>query len=353
MARALSPAAFSRTTMPTTTNPPVPARHWVRIIVRAFLILVILLAAAGFLYENISEARDRRFHPMPGQLVDVGGYKLHINCTGQGSPVVILDSGLGDGFVSWMKVQPQIAKFTRVCSYDRAGLGYSDSSPRPRTSKVMAEELHTLLRNAGISPTYVLVGHSMGGFNVRLFTSLDRGEVAGMVLVDSSHPEQDKRFPQALNDMDKTWVREQEFLTFSMPFGIPRLLGFCGDAAEVRAADCNFHSYREGLTVLKTFSASAAEAATMGSLGDLPLAILSHDTSVPVPDLPADLVKPFNDAFEQMQEELTHLSSRGTRTIAKNSSHYIQLDRPDAVVEAIRSVVDQARHNQSAPESRP
>jgi pimeloyl-ACP methyl ester carboxylesterase len=353
MARALSPAAFSRTTMPTTTNPPVPARHWVRIIVRAFLILVILLAAAGFLYENISEARDRRFHPMPGQLVDVGGYKLHINCTGQGSPVVILDSGLGDSFVSWMKVQPQIAKFTRVCSYDRAGLGYSDSSPRPRTSKVMAEELHTLLRNAGISPTYVLVGHSMGGFNVRLFTSLDRGEVAGMVLVDSSHPEQDKRFPQALNDMDKTWVREQEFLTFSMPFGIPRLLGFCGDAAEVRAADCNFHSYREGLTVLKTFSASAAEAATMGSLGDLPLAILSHDTSVPVPDLPADLVKPFNDAFEQMQEELTHLSSRGTRTIAKNSSHYIQLDRPDAVVEAIRSVVDQARHNQSAPESRP
>jgi pimeloyl-ACP methyl ester carboxylesterase len=353
MARALSPAAFSRTTMPTTTNPPVPARHWVRIIVRAFLILVILLAAAGFLYENISEARDRRFHPMPGQLVDVGGYKLHINCTGQGSPVVILDSGLGDGFVSWMKVQPQIAKFTRVCSYDRAGLGYSDSSPRPRTSKVMAEELHTLLRNAGISPTYVLVGHSMGGFNVRLFTSLDRGEVAGMVLVDSSHPEQDKRFPQALNDMDKTWVREQEFLTFSMPFGIPRLLGFCGDAAEVRAADCNFHSYREGLTVLKTFSASAAEAATMGSLGDLPLAILSHDTSVPVPDLPADLVKPFNDAFEQMQEELTQLSSRGTRTIAKNSSHYIQLDRPDAVVEAIRSVVDQARHNQSAPESRP
>ena len=264
--------------------------------------------------------------------------------------MVVLDSGLGDSYVSWMKVQPQIAKFTRVCSYDRAGLGYSDNSPRPRTSKVMAEELHTLLHNGGVDPPYILVGHSMGGYNVRLFASLYRSEVAGMVLVDSSHPEQEKRFPQALNDMDKTWVREQEFMTFAMPFGIPRLLGFCGSDAKVRAADCNFHSYREGLTELKTFPESAAQAATAGSLGDLPLAVLSHDPNAPVSDIPADLVKPMNDAWEQMQDELAHLSTRGTRTIAKNSSHYIQLDRPEVVVEAIRSVVDQARKNQSAPE---
>ena len=352
-ARAFASALLRKQQMSLATNPPESGRPWLRIIVRCLLILVILLAVAGFFYENLSEARDRRFHPMPGELVDVDGYKMHIYCMGQEAPPVILDSGLGDSYVSWSKVQPQIAKFSRVCSYDRAGLGYSASSPHPRTSKVMAEELHTLLHNAGISPPYVLVGHSMGGFNVRLFTSLYRGEVAGMVLVDSSHPEQDKRFPQALNDMDKTWVREQEFLTFSMPFGIPRLLGFCGNDAQVRAAECNFHSYREGLTVLKTFSASAAEAATTGSLGDLPLAVLSHDTSAPVPDIPADLVKPFNDAFEQMQEELTHLSSRGTRTIAKNSSHYIQFDRPGAVVEAIRGVVNQARQNQSEPEPRP
>ena len=336
--------------MPTTTNPPLPARHWVRIIVRSFFIVVILLAAAGLLYENISEARDRRFHPMPGQRIDIGGYKLHINCTGQGAPVVVLDSGLGDSYVSWMKVQPQIAKFTRVCSYDRAGLGYSDDSPRPRTSKVMAEELHTLLHDADVSPPYILVGHSMGGYNVRLFDSLYRSEVSGMVLVDSSHPEQEKRFPQALNDMDKTWVREQEFLTFSMPFGIPRLLGFCGNDAQVRAADCNFHSYSEGLTMLKNFPESAAQAATTGSLGDLPLAVLSHDPNVPVVEIPADLVKPMSVAWEEMQDELTHLSTRGTRTIAKNSSHYVQLDRPDVVIEAIRSVVDQARKDQSVPE---
>ena len=170
------------------TNRPESGRAWLRIIVRCLLILVILFAVTGFFYENISEARDRRFHPMPGQLVDVGGYRLHIYCLGQEAPAVILDPGLGDSYVSWIKVQPQIAKFSRVCSYDRAGLGYSASSPHPRTSKVMAEELHTLLHKAGISPPYVLVGHSMGGFNVRLFTSLYRGEVAGMVLVDSSHP---------------------------------------------------------------------------------------------------------------------------------------------------------------------
>jgi pimeloyl-ACP methyl ester carboxylesterase len=333
-------------------NATAPDRHGIRIIVRSLLVLIVALAIAGFLYENISEARDRRFHPMTGRLVDVGGYKLHIDCSGQGTPAVILDSGLGDSYISWSKVQPQIAKFTQVCSYDRAGLGYSDSSPRPRTSRVMAEELHTLLHNAGIVPPYILVGHSMGGYNVRLFASLYQSEVAGMVLVDSSHPEQEKRFPPALNDLDKTWVREQEFLTFSLPFGIPRLLGFCGNDARVRAADCNFHSYREGLTALKTFPESAAQAAAAGSLGDLPLAVLSHDPDLPQPDIPADLVKPMNDAWEQMQEELAHLSTRGTRTVAKNSSHYIQLDRPDLVVEAVREVVEQARQIRSSPDAK-
>ena len=326
-----------------------PARHWIHIIVRGLLILAILFAAAGFLYENISEARDFRFHPMPGQRIDVGGYKLHIDCTGQGTPVVILDSGLGDSYVSWMKVQPQIAKFTRVCSYDRAGLGYSDSSPHPRTSKVMAEELHTLLHNAEVPPPYILVGHSMGGYNVRLFASLYRGEAGGMVLVDSSHPEQEKRFPAAFNDLNKTGVREQEFLAYSMPFGIPRLLGFCDSDPVIRTADCNFHSASEGLTELKTFSESAAQAAAAGPLGDLPLVVLSHDPEMPMPDIPADLEKPINDEWQQMQDELARLSTRGTHVVAKKSGHYIQIDRPELVIDAVRNVVDQARQISSAP----
>jgi len=116
------------------------------------LAFLLLLAVAGFLYENISEARDRRFNPLEGRLLDVGGHTMHIDCTGEGSPTVILDSGLGDSYLSWRKVQPEIAKFTRVCSYDRAGLGYSEPSSQPRTSKVIAEELHALLQAASVSP---------------------------------------------------------------------------------------------------------------------------------------------------------------------------------------------------------
>jgi len=347
LVRALSP------TMPETANPPAPARHWVRIIVRSFLLLVILLATAGFLYENISEARDRRFHPMPGQLVDVGGYQMHIDCTGRGSPTVILDSGLGGGYADWYKVQPKIAQFARVCSYDRAGIGYSESSPHSRTSKVIAEELHTLLHNAGVLPPYILACHSMGGFDVRLYASLYRSEVAGMVLVDSSHPEQKKRFPPELNDLDKTWLRDQEFLEFTMSLGIPRLLGFCGSNAEVRAAYCNFHSAREEVAELKAFPESAAQAATTSTLGDMPLAVLTHDPGRPEPDMPEDVVQPTEQAWQQMQDELAQLSTKSTHVIAKNSGHYIQLDRPDLVIEAVRGVVDQARQIQSAPEVKP
>jgi pimeloyl-ACP methyl ester carboxylesterase len=315
--------------------------------------MAICLAAAGFLYQNISETRDRRAHPMPGERIDIGGYQLHIDCSGEGTPAVILDSGLGDGYVSWRKVQPQIAAFTHVCSYDRAGYGYSDSSPRSRTSRQIAEELHALLRNAGIAPPYLLVGHSVGGFNVRLFASLYRSEVAGIVLVDSSHPDQQKRFPPALNDIDAGWLREQEFLEIAMPFGFPRLLGFCGNDAEARAAECNFHSLRESVAELKAVSKSAAEAAASGSLGDIPLAVLSEDPNTPQYDLPEDLVKPANDAWQQMQNELAQLSTRSTHTIALHSGHYIQLDRPDVVLAAIREIANEVRQALLSPAPKP
>jgi pimeloyl-ACP methyl ester carboxylesterase len=327
------------------------AQPWLRYIAAGTLTLFVLLAITGAIYQSISIARDRRDYPMPGQLIDVGAYRMHIDCMGRGTPTVILDSGLGDSYISWRKVQPHIARFTRVCSYDRAGLGYSDSSPRPRTSKDFAQELHILLHNAGIIPPYILAGHSMGGFDVRLYASLYRSEVAGMVLVDSSHPEQQKRLPAALNDFDASWLREQEFFEFTMPFGIARLLGFCGNDAEARAAECNFHSLRESVAELKTIAKSAAQTASAGSLGDMPLAVLSRDPDSPQYDLPEDLVKPASDAWQRMQRELAQLSTRGTQVIAKNSGHYIQLDRSDLVIEAIRRVVDQARQAESVTQT--
>jgi pimeloyl-ACP methyl ester carboxylesterase len=318
------------------------------------LAFLLLLAVAGFLYENISEARDRRFNPLEGRLLDVGGHTMHIDCTGEGSPTVILDSGLGDSYLSWRKVQPEIAKFTRVCSYDRAGLGYSEPSSQPRTSKVIAEELHALLQAASVSPPYVIVGHSMGGYDVRVYTSRYRNEIVGMVLVDASHPDQENRFPAELKNMEGSWHREAQFIASTMPFGIPRLLGLCDNDAVTRAANCNWHSAREQLAEMSAFPDSAAETAQTGSLSDLPLAVLSHDPDKPSSDLPPDLAKSTNEAWEKMQEQLAHLSTRGTQTVAKNSSHYIQIDRPDVVIDAVRNVVGQARQaqSQSAPTNR-
>lgn len=320
-----------------------------RRIVLMLLVFLLILLVAGFLYENISEARDRRFNPMKGQLVDVGGRNMHIHCTGEGSPTVILDSGLGDSYLSWHKVQPEIAKFTHVCSYDRAGLGFSDPSSQPRTSKVIAEELRALLQAAGVPPPYVIVGHSMGGYDVRVYASIYRSDIVGMVLVDASHPDQENRFPPELKNMEGSWRREAEFIAYAMPFGVPRLLGLCDNDPTSRAADCNARTAREQLAEIKAFPESAAETAATGSLGDLPLVVLSHDPDKPSGDLPPEIAKPTNEAWERMQVELTHLSTRGTRTIAKNSAHYIQIDRPDVVIEAVRNVVEQARQGRPTP----
>jgi len=336
-----SPASLVR--METSGSQPAHGRRLVRRILLLLLILVLVLAAGGFLYENISEARDRRFNPPQGQLVNVSGRKMHIDCMGTGSPTVILDSGLGDGFLSWSKVQPEIAKFTRVCSYDRAGVGYSDPSSGGRTSKVIAEELHALLQAAGIVPPYVMVGHSMGGYNVRIYSNAYRHEIVGMVLVDSSHPDQENRFPPELRNMEGSWRREAQFVAYSMPFGIPRILGLCENNAKERAANCNWYSAREQLAEFMAFADSAAQTAQTGSLSDMPLVVLSHDPDKTSTDLPADLAKSVNDAWEKMQEDLAHLSTRGTQIVAKNSSHYIQVDRPDLVINAVRDVVDQSR----------
>src|SRR5215217_7821518 len=150
------------------------------------LIVVLLVLAVGAIYQAIATMRAERAYPPPGEMVDVGGYSLHINCLGQGSPTVVLDAGLGEFSAHWVRVQRKVSDTTRVCAYDRAGMGWSEMGPEPRDAKQITGELHTLLNKAGIEGPYVLVCHSLGGMYMLTYAHRYPDEVAGVALVDSS-----------------------------------------------------------------------------------------------------------------------------------------------------------------------
>src|SRR5918999_4922547 len=152
------------------------------------VVALLVLAVAGAIYQAIATELAERAYPPPGDMVDVGGYSLHINCVGQGSPTVVLDAALGAMSADWVLVQREVSDTTRVCAYDRAGMGWSEMGPEPRDAKQISSELHTLLTKAGIEGPYVLVGHSFGGMYMQTFAARYPEEVAGVALVDSSHP---------------------------------------------------------------------------------------------------------------------------------------------------------------------
>lgn len=165
------------------------SRLWLKRILLGVLIAPFALALLGLLYQSISSALDRRSHPMPGQLVDAGGYRLHIYCEGQGSPVVILDAANMGTVSNWAWIQPELAKSTRVCAYDRADAGWSDLSPEPNDTRMNSQALHTLLSNAGLAGPYILVGHSFGGLFIRAYADMYPEEVVGMVFIEGSLPD--------------------------------------------------------------------------------------------------------------------------------------------------------------------
>ena len=234
-----------------------------------------------------------------------------------------------------------------------AGVRFWVSVYPPSTSGTgyqYSEELHTLLGRAGVRPPFVLVGHSFGGLNVRMYASLYPPDVAGMVLVDACHPEQNRRLAQTSNPFRDSMLWQKRL----MPFGIPRLLGWCGQGMdEVQAAfrsfDCTVQQKRGWIAETDSVDESLAQVGATGSLGDMPLVVLSHDPDEEQPEGERD--RSFEASWEQMQEELTRLSSRGCRRIARGSGHLVHLERPDLVIGAIRDVVTQCRPR-SAPAGR-
>jgi pimeloyl-ACP methyl ester carboxylesterase len=311
------------------------------------LAFVVALACIGAIWEAIESHRDQARFQAPGQLIDVGEHRLQLYCVGAGSPTVILEAGGGNPWISWYKVQPRVAEFTRVCSYDRAGLGWSDASTQAPTALEIATELHTLLGKAGIQGPYVMVGHSLGGMYVRMYQSRYPSEVVGLVLVDSSHPDQMERFPPALTKNAGSAGRVLAIMKFLRPLGLVRLVVARGAPPELRAQYGALLSRPQFLAAVKAeieaVPESNAEVRRLGSLGDLPLAVLSHDPNKM--QLPNNLTGPVNLAWEEMQTELTHLSTRGTHEVVKGASHNIEIDEPEAVVAAIRTVFDEAKAN--------
>ncbi|WP_321477894.1 alpha/beta hydrolase [uncultured Paludibaculum sp.] len=317
-------------------------RSWVRFAIAGASAFAVV-AGIGAMYQNLASDRDWKLVPPPGVRVDVGGYRMHMLCMGVGGPTVVLDSGLGDYSIHWRRVQGEIAGVTRTCSYDRAGLGWSDPSPRVRTSAVIAEELHTLLHRAGIRPPYILVGHSMGGLHVRMFQRLYPSETEGMTLIDSSHPDQDGRFPPSITAAIANYQEHLRRMRLLMPFGIPRLFRWCGEGnpelqPALRANACRTAAIHETVAESEAFNSSANEVRAAGWLGELPLVVISED---PAKNAPEGV-----GVFEAMQSDLAGLSSHSARIVAIGSGHQIHWERPDLVVSAIRAMVAEIRHAQ-------
>lgn len=321
-------------------------------IISISMLVILLLVLATVIAGAIAKSNLAKQHPAPGRLVDVGGYRLHINCMGQGSPTVILEAGWGGFSTTWTYIQPGVAKTTRVCSYDRAGYGWSEPSPHPRTANMMAEELHTLLVNAEIKGPYVLVGHSLGGMIVRVYAYHHPDEVIGMVLVDSTHEEQYLRTPEVETSIPAT-VSQFRMLSLLSSTGFMALApqsipnpGMPDDLFALEKAIWATTGYfSTGAAEMAALLDSAAEVRAMRitSFGNLPLSVLSAGLHPPLPSLSDAENQEFWREQLAMQSELVELSVNSVQTIAEQSGHAIQFDQPELVLDAIRQIVEAVR----------
>jgi len=309
------------------------------------VIVLLALAVAGAIYQAIATERAERAYPPPGKMVDVGGYSLHINCVGQGSPTVVLDSGLGDFSAQWVRVQRQVSGTTRVCAYDRVGMGWSEMVPDPRDAKQITSELHTLLSKAGIEGPYVLVGHSLGGLSMLTYAARYPDEVAGVALVDSSTElDQFSHRPKARESHEPqkqslAVVSQLERLGVSLParLGVVRLLSKLDPASpelppQQRAQiDALTPSTRQVSTYALELLAPT-QTRRLESLGNKPLAVVTAGKS----DVPN---------WQERPDDLVTLSSNSKHRVVKGATHTsLVYDRSDsqatsaAIVEVVAAV---------------
>jgi pimeloyl-ACP methyl ester carboxylesterase len=300
-------------------------RRWTIRILVGLCGLIVVTALTGATYQWLATRKDLAATPPPGRLVDIGGYRLHLWCTGDGAPAVIL----GGSSAVWGFVQPDVARFTRVCSYDRAGMGYSDPGPSPRTARRIASELDELLARSGIGGPVVLVGASIAGFYVRVFASDHPARAAGLVLVDASHEDQAHDVPPMAR-----------FVPLLSTIGALRLFGVSfGQRVEslapsvrqfARATSFRAAGYQAAADEIIHIRESASE-------------VRSSRRTLTIPVLVVIGGRGADENWRQLQRDQASLSERGCLMIAQESGHVVSVDQPVVVVDAIRTVVETAR----------
>jgi pimeloyl-ACP methyl ester carboxylesterase len=264
----------------------------------------------------------------PGTRVVVGEHHLHIHCTGTGTPAVIMDAGLGGTSLDWARVQPRIARHTRACTYDRAGYGWSDSGPQPRTSLTIARELYALLSAAQVPGPYVLVGHSFGGFNVRLFATLYPEDTAALVLVDAAHEEQ---FERMENGRSKVVIAPTgAFMLGAPPPVHPKLPYDVRPVVQALASRMRSHSALR--SELAAFRESARQVKRFAERSTVPLVVISRGRQEwPDNRRGAEMER----IWRELQDDLTRTGTHVLRMKAVRSGHYVQLDQPEVVVKGV------------------
>lgn len=297
---------------------------------------------------------DAARHPPSGQWVDVGGHRLHIVCVGAGRPTVVLEAGMSGWSVDWSLVQPALARHTRTCAYDRAGYGWSDEAQASRSSAQVADELHALLVGAHIDEPIVLVGHSLGGLFAQMFARRYPRSVAGLVLVDSVHRAQSAEMPADLGRPYEVGMRR---LTAASALVAPTgLLRFLDQPASVVAArlpepvraaavDFSFESksYRTLAAEMRAFDESQQQVAAAGPLPAVPSVVLVSAEARDFP--PGFSAGPMKSRWDELQRQQLGLRPENAVITVAGSGHYIHLDRPDAVAQAVLSVLRQARQD--------
>lgn len=318
-------------------------------------------ACVGASYEAVEREHDVRRFPQVGRTIETGDLRINLHCSGTGVPIVILESGSGVPAIGWSQVQLEVSKFSRVCSYDRAGYGWSAPGAKPRTGQRIATELKAVLTAAGERGPYVLVGHSFGGFCVRIFTGVFPSDVVGLVLVDAASEDEAERMTELLppsliqretsgggwSERLAEWTaplrvrlgidrmrlevgQDVPGAPLSVPKPMRRQLWYLRDQRKQFEAE-----EAEGEAELETIG----EVRNAGTLGDRPLVVLTageaydHDIALSPAEKAAEI-----KVWNILQAEQARLSSRGRQVVAPGSGHMIPYERPDAVVNAIREV---------------